>query len=79
MRTSTSMARPPDPLELGFLEEAQELYLELGLISPISSRKTVPLWASSIRPRLSFEAAPVNRLFHVRKALSKTPRESRRN
>jgi hypothetical protein len=42
-----------DALNLARLEEAEQDHLHRALISPTSSRKTVPLGAISSRPGLS--------------------------
>jgi hypothetical protein len=52
-RTSTRMsASPPTRLNRSVLEETQQLCLKAGVISPISSRNTVPPSAVSSKPAL---------------------------
>ena len=53
---------PADAHDLAALEHAQQLRLQRGGISPISSRNTVPPRAVSSRPGLG-RAAPVNAPF----------------
>ena len=64
IRTSTWIgACAADPLELALLQHAQQLDLQLGpAASPISSRKSVPPWASSNWPSRRC-SAPVNAPF----------------
>ena len=49
----------PDALDLAALDGAQELGLQRGSSSPISSMKSVPPWACSKTPRRC-ASAPVN-------------------